>query len=601
MRPPRLRTQIFPYSLAVTLIALSSVTVYAVSAIRELHERQTGEVLLDKARLVERLVQPRLADEPAALEAFVRELGGSVRTRITVIHPGGRVLADSDQAPEAMADHSDRPEIRAALARGVGQALRYSPTLGRDMLYVAVRLPEALPNAEAGPSPDAVIRTALPLTTLAETLRDTLRHVALVGLFAGLLAAALGLLVARAFTRPIEDLTQGALTFAEGTLSHRITGGGSREVSDLASAMNRMAEQLGERLATIHHQRDELEAVLEGMVEGVLVVDASLHVLRVNSAGLGLLGLTAEQVTGRTLQEVLRHPELDRLVADIVAAGAPREGELLLRDGADERTLEVHGTSLPNTGDVRQGVVLVLHDVTRTRRLERVRRDFVANVSHELRTPVTAIKGSVETLQDHARHDPEATERFLGIVQAQADRLEALLEDLLALSRVEQDPRGVVPSEVASLRALAEEALATCEAAAREKGVTLALTAGPDVVAPVNRTLLVQALVNLLDNAVKYSDAGTLTTLTLEARGGEAWLHVTDQGPGISAEHLPRIFERFYRVDKGRSRQLGGTGLGLAIVKHIALAHGGRVEVQSTPGKGSRFTLVLAIRPVPPS
>jgi len=599
VRPARLRTQIFPYSLGVTLIALIGVTLYAVSAIRDLHVRETDEALLEKARLLSDLLSvptgvegaDRLAAEPEALERRVRELGSSVRTRITVILPDGRVVADSEQAPASMANHGDRPEVRAALSDGVGRARRYSQTLDRDMLYVAVRAPRDDPAAMV------VIRTALPLATLAETVADTLEHVALVGVVAGLLAAGLGLAVARRVTRPLEELTRGAEAFAGGDLSPRLAVGGSREVSDLARAMNDMAGQLGERIATIDRQRTELAGVLESMVEGVVAVDVDQRVLRLNSACLRLLGLTPAEAEGRTLREVLRNPELNRLATGLLATGEPIVGEIPLQDGLSERTLEVHGSVL-REGDGRiQGAVLVLLDVTRTRRLERVRRDFVANVSHELRTPIAAVKASIETLEDGASADPEAGPRFLHLAGAEVDRLEAIVEDLLALSRVEQGQQGSVVEEPVSLREAAREALATCEAAARDKGVTLALAEGPDVTAPANRTLLIQALANLLDNAVKYSDRGTLTTVSIEAADGDALVHVTDQGQGIPAEHLPRIFERFYRVDKGRSRELGGTGLGLAIVKHIAEAHGGRVSVQSRTEQGSRFTIRLPRTP----
>ena len=594
MRPARLRTLIFPYSLAVTLIAVLAVTSYAVWAVRELHLRQTGEALIDKARLIEGLVRERLREAPTSLEPLVRDLGASVRARLTLVTPAGRVLADSDHAPGSMGDHSDRPEIRAALARGQGSATRYSQTLDRDMLYVAVRSP-------AEGEPVAVVRTALPLRTLAETVADTLEHVALVGLIAGLLAAGLGLVVARRLARPLEQLTGGAQAFAAGDLTRRLSVHGAREVDDLARAMNGMAAQLAERIATIDRQRDELQAVLESLVEGVVAVDADERVLRVNSACLRLLGIDPARAQGRTLQEVLRNPELERLVGEILACNEPREGEIHLPAVTGERTLEVHGALLRDPSGASRGAVLALHDVTRTRRLERVRRDFVANVSHELRTPVTVIKGSVETLLDGARGDALASERFLGIVQAEADRLESLLEDLLALSRLEQEGSVALDLEPASLRGLAREALAACEVAAREHEVTLVLADGLDVTVRAHPRLLVQAIVNLLDNAVKYSGPGTLTTVSVERAGAEAHLHVTDQGPGIPAEHLPRLFERFYRVDKGRSRAMGGTGLGLAIVKHIARAHGGRVAVESEPGRGCRFTVTLPAEGLPPA
>ena len=585
MGAARLRTHIFPYSIAITLIALVGVTAYAVLAIRDLHLQQSEDGLLEKAHLLDALLTSPLGEDTETLQSQVRELGSSVRTRITVVSLAGRVLADSDEEPAVMGNHADRPEIRRALADGVGEARRYSQTLDRDMLYVAVTIPRN------GPSPLGVVRTAVPLRTLADTARATLESVAMVGLVAGLLAAWMALVVARRVTRPLEELTQGAQAFAAGSLERRLRVAGAREVGDLAQAMNEMAEQLGERIVTIDRQRDELGAVLEAMVEGVVAVDTEEHVLRVNSACLGLLGLHRDHTEGRTLQELLRNPKLDQLVAEVLSTGDPREGEIQLRRDDGLRTLEVHGSVLQDPEGTLRGAVLVLHDVTRMRRLERVRRDFVANVSHELRTPVTAIKGSVETLQEGARGDAEATARFLGIAGAEAERLAALLEDLLALSHIEQDEGPGLEVETLSMRAVVQEALDACEASAQEKGVSLVLSEARDVEVPVHRTLFVQALVNLVDNAIKYSEAGTCATLSMERDEDEALVHVVDQGPGIAATHLPRVFERFYRVDKGRSRALGGTGLGLAIVKHIALAHKGRVDVESAPGAGSRFTI----------
>jgi two-component system phosphate regulon sensor histidine kinase PhoR len=324
------------------------------------------------------------------------------------------------------------------------------------------------------------------------------------------------------------------------------------------------------------------------MVEGVLAIDAEQRVLRMNQAASELLGVDAARAEGRILPEVVRNTDLQRLLTEVLASRQPAEGDVALRD-RDQRMLYVHGTVLDDVRPGESGALLVLHDVTELRKLERMRRDFVANVSHELKTPVTSIQGFVETLLDGAVNDPQERDRFLRIVAAQTDRLSAIIDDLLTLARVEQGAKVVLsPGPVA---AVLEAAVTTCKLMAEEMNVSLQWTCPPDLQATMNPSLLEQAVVNLIDNAVKYSAAGQTVRVEAGRADGEVFIRVIDQGCGIGSEHLPRIFERFYRVDKARSRKLGGTGLGLAIVKHIVQLHGGQVTVDSAPGRGSTFTV----------
>ena len=340
---------------------------------------------------------------------------------------------------------------------------------------------------------------------------------------------------------------------------------------------------------------NEQEAVLAGMAEGVLAIDADRRVISLNRSAGHLLGVGPAEIMGRALHEIVRNPELLRFVDQLLSTKKPLEQDIIFRQ-TDERVLQVRGTLLANTQGLGFGAVFVLNDVSRLRRLENMRRDFAANVSHELKTPITSIKGFIETVLDGAT--PEDTERFLRIVARQADRLDAIIDDLLSLSRIEKEAEASdIVLATTRLKEIVYGAAHDCLLKADERGVKFDIQCPDDAQARVNALLLQQAVRNLLENAVKYSDSGGFVVVSVEALPDEVRIAVIDRGCGIAPEHHARLFERFYRVDKARSRKLGGTGLGLAIVKHIVLAHRGRVTVESALGKGSKFTIHLPTRP----
>lgn len=586
MRPRRLFWRLFPAYLAVTLAVVVTVALYASHALHEFYVAQTITYLSARAKLARSIIlEPLAAGELDQVDSFCKAVGDVTASRITVVLPDGTVAGDTEGDAATMENHLDRPEIAEALSSRYGEDIRFSNTVQRDMLYVAVPV-------DAGGAIIGVVRVALPLTFIEDALASLNWNLFTAGLGVALMAAAVSLLISRRMSRPLEQMTALAGEFARGHLQQRLTLTETAEVAALASAMNTMAAELDDRIHAVVRQHNELEAVLASMVEGVLAVSTDGRILSMNRAAGELLRLGPDTAIGRPLHEVIRNPELQEFVSRVLATRQPLEGEVVLYEHA-EHYLQLHGTSLCDAKDLSIGAVVVINDVTHLRRLERVRRDFVANVSHEIRTPVTSIKGYVETLLDGAMDDADHLKRFLTIILRQADRLNDIIEDLLTLARIEQDAREAIPLERARLRPILEAAVLVCTANAAARDMDIDLQCESTAEAKLNPALFEQAVVNLLDNAIKYSEAGDTIQVTADRANGETVVRVIDHGRGIDREHLPRLFERFYRVDKGRSRKLGGTGLGLAIVKHIMHAHAGRVDVQSAPGKGSTFSLFL--------
>ncbi len=586
----RLLWQLLPSFFLVILLTLFLLTWLFSRSLSDFYLEETASDLEARARLAAVQIAGRFDPlEIAALDPLSVRLGEESGTRFTFILPSGEVLADTLEDPLRMENHAGRPEILPAFSGEVGRATRYSHTVEKTMMFVAV--PVLGDDGELV----GIVRAAIPVTAIDRALHLVYERIALSGAFVLLLAAAAGVFISRRISRPLEAMRLGAERFARGDLSERLAAGGAEEIGALAAAMNSMARELDERMRTVVLQHSELEAVLSSMVEGVLAVDTEERLLRINRAAAALLGVVPEEVQGRRIQEAIRKADLQRFVARALAARDPVEGEVVLH-GPEERYLQAHGTVLRGEDGEEFGALIVLNDITRLRRLENVRRDFVANVSHELKTPVTAIKGFVETLQEGALDNPDDARRFLEIITRQADRLNAIIDDLLALSRIEQGvEKGGLPLAQMPLRPVLEAAIQGCTLIVDEKQIQVNLFCSPELTARINAPLLEQAVVNLLTNAVKYSNPGAKVAIEAARWHDRITVRVQDWGCGIEKEHLPRLFERFYRVDKARSRTQGGTGLGLAIVKHIMQAHGGEVVVHSTPGHGSTFSLHLPL------
>jgi len=581
----RLFWQLFgAYSLSGMLVLI---LVYAVTA-RAVHTSYHG---LFRSQIEARalLAREHMRGVPDSLiDQACKTLGQSSGTRITVVDAKGTVRGDSEKDPSGMANHADRAEIARALAGEVGSSVRASETVREAMMYVAV------PLVEAG-EVRAVVRASVPYDAVRNSIRTLNRRVAGVALTMFTLLALLSFGVTRRIRGPLQSLGQSARAFASGVLDHPLARADIAEIDDLGDALAQMASSLGERIATTTRERNEREAILASMVEGVLAVDSSERVARMNEACGRILGVSPARVEGRTIQETIRNSDLHAFVKRALSSAEPVEAELAIL-GDEDRYLQAHGAVLRDPHGDRTGAVVVLNDMTKTKRLERIRRDFVANVSHELKTPIAAIQGAAETLREGALERTADATRFVEIIERQASRLDAVIRDLLTLSRIEEDEERAIPLRPMPLEEIIRGAVQTCSVKAADKGVSIDVSCPPAILARVDAPLLETALVNLLDNAIKYSEQGENVTIRVH-RNQEIVISVEDQGCGIEPRHISRLFERFYRVDKARSRTLGGTGLGLAIVKHIVQAHSGRVSVDSKPGVGSTFRIHLPLAP----
>ena len=565
---------------AATLLLLAS-TLIAVSLRRQSRDRIERE-LVSEAKLAAELLSHRTAvSSMAELQDEARALAHDIDARVTLMAADGRVVGDSSQDVAGLAqleNHGTRPEVVDARQHGVGVASRFSATLGIDMLYVAapVRHPAI-----------ATVRLALPLTDVDRQLRTIGRStmyalaVSVVGAFAmaWIASALLG--------RRLNRLATGAQRFAAGDASTPPSDYEDDEIGTVAKVLDETVRRLGNRAAELARDRARMEAILAGMVEGVVVVDGDDRVQLVNAAARRMLRIDGS-VTGRHYLECVRHPAV---VSQLAAAktGAASEAEPgLVHEGG--RVFIARAATVDGGG-----AVLVLHDITDLHRGDQIRRDFVANVSHELRTPLTAIRGYVEALHDEPV-DADERRRFLDIIARHADRMERLVKDLLRLARLEagQEPPEYAPCKMEDLFAAVA---ADLRMEIDRKSQRIACTVDPAVGAiGADRNQLHDALRNLVENAVAYSPTGTLITVTARRGRDRIAITVEDEGPGIPSSDLSRIFERFYRVDKARSRESGGTGLGLAIVKHIVERMEGSVRADNRPGGGAVFTIQLPLK-----
>ncbi len=589
MKTRTLFWQFFGTHTLILLVAVGFVSFYSWHSSRAAFQREWVRELEMQARLAAALLpQADGSVDATATARFIERLGQADEHRFTLILPDGKVLMDSGADAKRMEPHNDRPEVIDALKYGQGMSQRYSASLGKQMLYLARRVPREGPV-------QAVVRVASPVRTLTRDM-DAEDQVLLV-LLAVVLGATmlLSYAAARRIIGPVSELQKGLTRIGGGDLSYRLEIPPVPHLAALTRSINQTADRLQKHIRELNEERNLRALILANMTRGVIAIDARHAILDINDAALRLLDLSPPAPEGGArIGEVVRYPELLLLIDESERGGGPVEKEMTV-DGAGEVLLNMRATALNDREGHRLGTLVVLSDVTLLRRLETVRQDFVANVSHELRTPVTSIKGFAETLLDGAVRDPATADRFLKIIVRQAGQLESIIRDLLELSRLEQNPAQPLDRQATPVEGVLKGAIELCQSRAEGRDVTVSLACAEGLSAVMHAGLMEQALVNLIDNAVKYGAGGEGAKVEVAADREGACVRITvrDHGPGIDHPHLERLFERFYRVDKGRSRELGGTGLGLAIVKHIVLLHNGTVGVESEPGKGSTFTIRL--------
>jgi two-component system phosphate regulon sensor histidine kinase PhoR len=579
--------------LAMTAIGMAVMGLYVTRALETpLMEYLTASMVREAGLIHDAILPYVIQGTPVgAVQELTQKYGimlGS-EARVTVIAVNGTVLGDSERdLPEVrrMPNQSDWPEVRAALAGRIGHHLRPGQDSQREMLHVAIPLFDARQI-------EGALRIALPLTALSKAATSVHQTVALGALLAFAVVLAVGLFLSRRVTRPVTEMQSIARRMAEGDFAQRVPISGSDEISELGQTLNLMAARLSEKIRDVEGERAKVAAILDSMVEGVIAIDQRSRIVLMNHAARWIFDLGRERVEGRPLVEVVRHKE----ILDLVMGGKRFDVERLRRREIElgppvDRILDVHvsAVALAPSGP---GTLLVLHDVTELRRLERVRTAFVANVSHELRTPLTSIRGYLETLLDGALEEPVNARRFLEVAHTHAERLSRLVDDLLQLSDIETG-RLILKPAALRLYDVAVDVVAFFEKQAAQKSLTLLNNVACDIQVQADWDRLTQIFVNLVDNAVKYTpEQGKITLGAAQRAQGFVHVWVADTGIGIPSTDLPRITERFYRVEKARSRELGGTGLGLAIVKHLVQAHGGELWLDSELGKGTTVNFTL--------
>ena len=506
------------------------------------------------------------------LDGFIKSLGSKIHTRVTIIATDGNVLADSEQNIQSMENHSHRPEVVEALQGKTGKSIRFSSTANRDMLYVAVPI-------EKDGKITGVIRTSLFLSDIDNLLTKLNYHVAGISLGIVFIALLAAFLISRSVVRPIRHLTLAARKVASGDFSARVFLKTKDELRGLADSFNRMNEEMERMFSELGQQKEELKSIIDSLQEGLLVLDKQGRVIRSNESFRKMIGNQA--VEGKLYWEIMRNPRL----AELLKSAGGKKGKFMEEFTLGEKVFICSGAPLEGG----EGIVSIFYDITEIKKIEKVKKDFVSNVSHELRTPLTSIKGYAETLRKEVGSAPG--KKYLETIERNTDRLINIVNDLLLLSNLEE--KAVLELEDVDLGVFLENVIRIFDQRVKDKQLSLVIDV-KDSLPPIKADLfkLEQMLVNLLDNSVKYTDRGEIT-VSLDVHDKRVRIQVKDTGIGIPKDDIPRIFERFYVVDKSRSRRSGGTGLGLSIVKHIVLLHHGTINIESALGKGTSVTVTL--------
>lgn len=582
-----MQKKIYVYFVIVLLISLGISGLITAHMVGNMYNKDVEDKLLAEADIIrEQLADYISTNNLTGMQVMLNRINKDTNTRITVIDTSGKVLAETNYDLVLMGNHLQRPEVQQALAGQVGKQRRFSTTMQVNFLYIAEPVYQ---NSKI----TSIVRLATPLKEL-DGISRSISLSTLLALVPGLiLALLLAYRFASNITRPIKEIKNAATEITQGRLDTEISIISNDEIGQLAKAIDFMAASMKDKINSIKDENTKMEAILSSVMNGIIAVDSEKHILFINPVAQKMMGIHEQNITGKHLLQVIRNNKLDNLIRSILEEQNVTDTELVLTY-PEERICKVYTNPIKYTDSNRIiGIIIIIQDVTEIRKLEKLRSEFVANVSHELKTPLTSIKGFVETLKAGAIEDTEAAERFLNIIEDEADRLNRLITDILSLSELENKRLKANVEEIDVFSAI-KEVVSMLQNQADKKGITLLYSLEEDIQRlSGDRDRFKQMLINLIDNAVKYTpDEGDIEIIAYN-EGQNVVISIKDNGIGIPKEYIHRLFERFYTVDKARSKKLGGTGLGLAIVKHIVMQLDGKIEVQSEVGKGTEFTVTI--------
>lgn len=590
MKPKKIFSKLFPAYFLISLLGVSIVLLIARFAFKNFYYNEISNNLLQKARLIEDEIKINLNDKNnKILQEKILHFAEISESRITVISPKGEVLADSNFNPIQMENHLDRDEVKIAIDGKVGKSIRFSPTLKEKHLYIAIAIKDN--GVVLG-----VLRNSVSVITLQTSLFQLTQNVLFWSFILLLILTYFIFNQAKKISQPLEELKIKVDKFSSSNFEEKIEieDAFTIEFESLFNAVGAMSEKLKLQFQKINKQKNEQLAVFGSMLEGVITIYPDLKVYHINQSALDLFSYSEKtNIKGTPLLEIVKSVEIFKMAAQLLRDQKSFAQEFEYGEGV---TLDVKGTILNSEDTELNGAVLVFNDISKMRALENHRTQFVANVSHELKTPLTAIQGYLETIRDGDVEDINTIKKFLNIVDKHSIRLKTIIDDLLSLSSLERETDiGELQFIEENIQKILKSVVSLCNEKTEKKNIRVLLE-GPEHKLKVNRALMEQAVLNLLDNAVKYGPENSRVIIKTLICKSHLQIIVEDEGRGISKEHHERLFERFYSVDKARSRELGGSGLGLAIVKHIAISHGGSVRVESQLGEGSRFIIELPLK-----
>ncbi len=572
--------------IALVFVGVLTVGLFSNDLLKKNYLAGINERLISSASLISIYLEEHEDEEE--IENYINRVSDEINLRVTIIERDGRVSHDSDFEDDTskLENHGTREEVLIAYSGEIGQSKRYSSTINKEFYYVA------MPYFN-GDQVERVIRLSVPLETINSYNLNLIKQ-SLLSIMAGLVVAQLlGSRFISTIVKPIIELNKATKKIALGNLKEKVNINSDDELGELAQNFNLMSSQLEKKIHELNNNAQEMDSILSSMLNGVIALDNSKNIMFINPSAEELFKITEAKVTGKNILSVLRNNELDEKIEELLSSNATSKIEIEIYE-PEHKTLNLYTNTLISENE-KLGVLLIIEDITEIRKLENMRKDFVANVSHELKTPLTSIRGFVETLKNGAAENKEVRTKFLDIIDLETSRLSSLIEDLLVLSEIENKK-----SQNKSNISISDSIVGLCEMLnnlAAMKGIEFTSEIEdylPEVYG--NESWLKQMIVNLVDNAIKYTDLGGFVKLSIFSDANNIIISVKDNGVGISKEHQYRLFERFYRVDKARSRNVGGTGLGLAIVKHVIISFDGSIKVNSTVGEGSEFIVNIPIK-----